>query len=580
EVTAAQTVVSCFGENLSEAQATANGGDGSYTYKWTPGNQSQPTAKNLAPGSYTVVATDGSGCTASASVNITQWDEIEISVSFVPPTCHNSADGEMAANIVTGGAGNYSFDWSTGSSEVYIEGLQGGLTYIVTVTDGQGCTGMLSRTLENPLAMTLTTSATDAKCFNTSDGVATVTNVQNAQGMVAYTWDTNAASQTTAAANNLAPGTYVVTVTDELLCTATATETIGNPVEMTTQIDVEDNKCFGDGTGTIDLEVSGGAGGYQFVWSNGGSTSKLVDLDADKYYVTITDQNGCEKFDSAFVSAPEAVTAIITVEDVSCFGKRDGSIHLETSGGTPPFTYSLDGVDFFGSSTLIALRAGDYDVFIRDGQGCVFSDQATVTEPQEMEVKILTNATDLEEFMINYGEEILLDAEVSNANGMVSYIWDASYCGTLFCDTLSDCDTSGVGITCENPISRPDYTNDYFLTAIDENGCRAEDHLQVHVKKQRRVVVPTGFSPNQDNTNDRLTVHGKTGTTIKVFQVFDRWGELLFEQFDFPINDLSMGWDGTFKGKEMMPGVYVWYLEAEYEDGMKESFKGESTLIR
>jgi gliding motility-associated-like protein len=67
---------------------------------------------------------------------------------------------------------------------------------------------------------------------------------------------------------------------------------------------------------------------------------------------------------------------------------------------------------------------------------------------------------------------------------------------------------------------------------------------------------------------------------VKLFQVFDRWGELLYQDIDIPINEPTRGWDGTFKSKDMPAGVYVWYLEAEYEDGMKESYKGETTLIR
>jgi gliding motility-associated-like protein len=116
--------------------------------------------------------------------------------------------------------------------------------------------------------------------------------------------------------------------------------------------------------------------------------------------------------------------------------------------------------------------------------------------------------------------------------------------------------------------------------AIDEMGCEAEDFIKVHVKKTRRVLVPTGFTPNESGLNDRLVVHGKSGTMIKLFQVFDRWGELLYQDIDIPINATDRGWDGNFKNKEMPPGVYVWYLEAEYEDGMTENFKGETTLIR
>ena len=75
-------------------------------------------------------------------------------------------------------------------------------------------------------------------------------------------------------------------------------------------------------------------------------------------------------------------------------------------------------------------------------------------------------------------------------------------------------------------------------------------------------------------------MHGQSGTRVTSFQVFDRWGELLYQDLDFMINDVSRGWDGTFKSQNMPSGVYVWYVEVEYADGMTDSFKGETTLVR
>lgn len=293
--------------------------------------------------------------------------------------------------------------------------------------------------------------------------------------------------------------------------------------------------------------------------------------------VTITDANGCAKIDSVFVAEPAALDAVVSATDVSCFGGKDGSITISPEGGTPPFTYSLNGSAFYGSSTQIALAAGEYPVYIKDGEGCIFTTQATVNEPQEMSVQIFASGNDVEEVMVDFGNSVPLTTVITNGTGAILYTWDAAYCGTLVCDTLSDCDGT---LMCSDVISTPHYTNDYWVLAVDENGCEAEDHLQIHVIKERRVLVPTGFTPNDDGVNDLLTVHGKSGTMINLFQVFDRWGELLFEQFDIPINDLTMGWDGTFKTKDMAAGVYVWYLEAEYDDGMVESYKGETTLIR
>jgi len=182
---------------------------------------------------------------------------------------------------------------------------------------------------------------------------------------------------------------------------------------------------------------------------------------------------------------------------------------------------------------------------------------------------------------IQFGDVINAGSSVVNNQGNVDYFWSASYCGTMMCPDADTTDCMGA-VICENPILTPDNPITYTLVAIDEEGCESTANLVVFVEKTRRVLVPTGFAPNgNSNLNQELHVHGKTGTKINVFRVFDRWGELLFDiNTPFDVNDMMIGWDGTFGGQPMPSGVYVWFLEAEYEDGMKEVFKGETTLIR
>ena len=92
--------------------------------------------------------------------------------------------------------------------------------------------------------------------------------------------------------------------------------------------------------------------------------------------------------------------------------------------------------------------------------------------------------------------------------------------------------------------------------------------------------MPTGFTPNGDGANDRLTVHGIEGTEIRSFKIFDRWGELVFVSDAFEVNDLSAGWDGYYKGEPMNTNVFAWIVEAQFSDGTIVLEKGHSTLIR
>jgi gliding motility-associated-like protein len=122
----------------------------------------------------------------------------------------------------------------------------------------------------------------------------------------------------------------------------------------------------------------------------------------------------------------------------------------------------------------------------------------------------------------------------------------------------------------------------YTVQITDANGCEAEATILVDVLKPREVYVPTGFTPNSDLINDLLVVYGVSRTieTIDVFRVYDRWGELVYEDFDVVPNDESRGWNGQFRGKDCDPGVYVWYLEVRYKDGFEDRLHGNTTLIR
>ena len=201
---------------------------------------------------------------------------------------------------------------------------------------------------------------------------------------------------------------------------------------------------------------------------------------------------------------------------------------------------------------------------MRDAAGCLYSEAVTIENPPEF---LLDIGPDIS---INLGDTVNLSAQVIDAaGGTADLFWSAPYEGTLSCEQ------------CDGPSIWPQNTIFYNLTGYDSNGCEAEDQIRVVVEKPRSVLVPSGFTPNNDQVNDRLLVHGREGTQIKVFRVFDRWGELLYEQFDFPVNDPSIGWDGTFRGQFLNSGVYIWYLEAIYPfDQQEESFKGQTTLIR
>ncbi|MBL4669657.1 MAG: gliding motility-associated C-terminal domain-containing protein, partial [Flavobacteriales bacterium] len=128
--------------------------------------------------------------------------------------------------------------------------------------------------------------------------------------------------------------------------------------------------------------------------------------------------------------------------------------------------------------------------------------------------------------------------------------------------------------TCPNPTSTPEETITYTVTVVDTNGCSISDDVTIIVNFDNVIWVANVFSPNGDDFNDILFVRGKGIANFQFF-VYDRWGEKVFET-----QDLDKGWNGTFRGKKMNNGVFVYYLKATFIDGAETSQKGDITLIR
>ena len=252
------------------------------------------------------------------------------------------------------------------------------------------------------------------------------------------------------------------------------------------------------------------------------------------------------------------------MEEPRCNGGHDGRILLTGSGGTVPYRYALDNKPANGSPVQIGITAGNYIPKIVDGNGCEFVlAPITVTQPAPLLVDLGPNITLL------FGQDTQLLATVQNARGLTQYTWNQRDSVWLSC------------LDCRNPsVYSLEFPTYFEVVVTDSMGCRAEDQILVSVSKPRKVYVPTGFTPNGDFTNDLLLVHGQSNSKAMDFKVFDRWGELVFQLKDFAFNDDSMGWDGTFRGQPCEPGIYVWVLEAEYVDGVREVFKGNTTLIR
>jgi len=391
-VTSTQTDILCFGASTGAIDITATGGTSPYTYAWTGTGVAAATEDQtgLAAGSYSVIVTDANGfVSTSYPFTITQ-PAAALSATITAKTnvlCVGSSTGS-ATVTATGGTGDYTYSWNTSpvKTTATATGLIAG-TYTVTVTDANLCTTTASAIITQPAAAlsATITAQTNVLCVGSSTGSATVT-ASGGTGDYTYSWNTSPV-KTTATATGLIAGTYTVTVTDENLCTTTASAIITQPaVALSASITAQTNVlCVGSSTGSATVTASGGTGVYTYSWNTSPvkTTATATGLIAGTYTVTVTDENLCTTTATAIITQPAvALSASITAQtNVLCFGSSTGSATVTASGGTGVYTYSWNTSPVQTTATATGLIAGTYTVTVTDANLCTITATAIITQP-------------------------------------------------------------------------------------------------------------------------------------------------------------------------------------------------------
>lgn len=569
-----QQDTACFEASTSAAFVTVTGGtpaSGSYTYEWSGNAGTDSIATNLMAENYQVTITDANGCTESIDLTMQEFGMITMNVARDEPDCFGDSNGMLTVSeIFKGGqsesVNDYDYNWSTGGTGQSISNLSGKENYQVTAVDANGCEGMEDTYLDGPNQIVLNIESTDPSCFEDENGIVNIFNVDGNNPNHTYAWSANANGATTSKIENVGAGTYRVTVTDDLGCTQDSLVVLTHPDELTARFEVTPSGCATDSIGTIFTEILGGTPAYTYEWSNGDNTGSIDNLPTGNFSVIIRDAQGCEYMDTLFVGSPDPMVADLTMDDPDCVGGRDGRLEVAMTGGVGPFEYRLNGGEFMGSSTLIALEAGFYTLEVKDQTSCRLIDTFTLIDPPAFTVDA---GADVD---IISGDSVQLNPEYINNIGAVQLSWTADFDGTLSCviDTLP----------CDDPWVHTFATNTYELYGVDENGCDDTDEITITIIKPNQIFVPTAFTPNADGSNDLLNVHGVEGATVLNFAVFDRWGSKVFQAGGFEINERAIGWNGTYRGKSSPSGVYTWMAEVRLIDGTTKQVSGHTTLLR
>lgn len=373
--------VLCNGGSSGSATATVTGGAGGYTYSWDT-NPVQTTASisGLAAGTYTLTVTDANGCTATQSATITEPALLEATTLQNHVSCNGGNNGAATVNP-TGGVQPYTYSWNTTPVQTTqtATGLVAG-TYTSTITDTNGCVITKQVTITEPDELTATVSTTPEDCGQVN-GSATVSTI-GGTGELTYLWDTDPA-QTTAAATDLASGSYTVTVTDENACTVSVSTDVPNAGGLAVQVSKTNVSCNGGNNGTATLVVSGGTGPYEYAWNTNPvqTTQSATGLTAGTYTATVTDAVGCIFTVSVNITQPTAFTVSASQQNILCNGQQTGSATATAAGGVTPYIYSWNTQPVQTTASITQLAAGTYTASVTDANGCTASATVNITQP-------------------------------------------------------------------------------------------------------------------------------------------------------------------------------------------------------
>ena len=381
DVNSSVTESPCNGQAAGKIDLQISGGSMPYTYFWT-NSSTQSSLNNLAAGSYTVTVTDSKGCSVNQNILVSEPEPVTFKTKFSNPSCSGFSDGWLEINPA-GGVQPYSYVWSSGPAIVtnQLGNLIAG-TYIVTVTDKNGCTSIGSITLSDPPVLNANVTVVDEVCPDQNNGQAKV-NLVSGNGPFVYAWS-NGFNTKIPQLDNLEPGYYSVTISNVNGCNIIAPFEIKEAVPFTAVLEAPLLSCQNSSDGIITADVTSGIPPYNFNWNDSfnQSSNPATSLSAGNYAVTITDARNCQLILQTEIKAKDPILLNnFVVNPASCSYKNDGSILIECTGGSAPYTISWSN-GLSNNFVQNGLIKGKYQYTIKDSLGCVLAGEAVIDSPE------------------------------------------------------------------------------------------------------------------------------------------------------------------------------------------------------
>lgn len=513
----------------------------------------------LSAGSYHFVVEDRYGCSDSIWADVNQPAPIELATNVVDSVvCHGDPTGAIS---LTSQGGHSPYSYAMGNNPFQGNNSFTGLStgnYTIRIRDNRGCDTAYSFFVPEPAPLDAWMQTMDSvDCFGNSTG-ALETGANGGTPTYRYKID-NGSWGNSPQFGGLPQGWYVLHVRDANGCEDTAWAEVLEPLPLNGVLtNVDSVVCHGDATGAFTVLPTGGTSPHMFSIDgvNFQSSSTFDSLQAQIYTVTIEDQNGCSKVISFPVPQNPPFSFNVQVDDILCYDDMTGLINVIASGNTPPYQYSLNGSQYQSSGLFPNLDAGNYSIGIMDANNCAAIINSSVYQPPRIGVSL----TALDSVYFLYGNDGSFEINTWGGVPPLQYSLDG---GTTFqSSTVFDSLEAGT----------------YEVLIQDENGCDTLIQVIVpnHIPSPDFGIV-NAFTPNADGENDFFEIVDKRNEyEIMTFQVFNRWGQLIF---DGPAMGLEK-WDGTYKGELQPMGNYAFLIQMRRIDGVEfDPIPGNVLLI-
>jgi gliding motility-associated-like protein len=560
----------CFGDTLIVTY-TGNGAPSS-TYNWTMTSATVLSGSGDGPyeitypagGSYSISLniTQGVCIATPTTVNVTYPNPMVLTVSSTDLTCFGSMNGTVSV-AVTDGTQPYTYHWNNGSPASSQTSVPAG-NYYITVTDANGCTDNSWTIVGQPTNMFIDVPDSIRIC---RDSTLIIT-ASATGGTFPYSYQWNSGHVTDAI--TVSPGattTYIVTATDANQCTSSTLVSVyvNPPVYLTASSNV-DSICPGEKV-IITAQASSGTQPYTYLLDGDILYPAYVVYPNTSHTYTITVQDDCQQTASQYVPIYVYPSPPVSMSSNLVSGCDPLTVQFNESSPDSGQTYVWnfgDGESAYIKNPLhIFDEPGIFDVSITvtDKWGCVVSD--------EIDDWITVFPNPVAQYIAEPPFATIIKPVITFTN----YSTLASVVNWYF----GDGDSSLV----YNPVhTYPGGVAGIYnvtLVVISANGCVDTVMGTIEIQDEFTFYAPTGFSPDNDGHNEMFFVTGSgIDETTFTIQIYDRWGEIIFESDEF-----NQGWDGTAKDHKLVPvGTYTWYAKFRDFQGILHVKSGPITVVR